>query len=57
MVFEPNATTDSGTTTTNTGEIDIVEAADRVTTLISPLVDLLSILVQTLTAYVLLRKL
>lgn len=57
MVFEPDATTDSGTTNSTSGQLDVVETADRVATLLSPLVDMLSVLVQTLTAYALLRKL
>ncbi|QLH83353.1 hypothetical protein [Halosimplex pelagicum] len=64
MAFEgdPNATgsgcTDCETTTSaSTSGVNIVEAADRVSTIMAPFTNLIAVLVNALTAYTLVKKL
>lgn len=61
MVFAPNPTTTTDSTATSTsttaGEgVDVLEALERVSTMLDPFVQLLTVVVQALTAYTLLRK-
>jgi len=64
MVFEGTSDTSGSTctdcestTSASTGGIGIVQAADRVSTIMAPFTDLISVLVNALTAVVLIRKL
>lgn len=57
MVFSGETTETDSTTTTSTGEVSAVEMAERVSTLMAPFLNLLTVLVQALTAYTLLKKL
>jgi hypothetical protein len=64
MVFEGTSETSgstctdcTSTTSASTGDIGLVEAADRVSTIMAPFTDLITVLVNALTAVVLIRKL
>jgi hypothetical protein len=51
---DSTATTTDGTTTS--AEITTIEAAERISSLLSPFVQLVTVIVQALTAYTLLRQ-
>ena len=64
MVFKGSSETSgstctdcTSTTSASTGDIGLVEAADRVSTIMAPFTDLITVLVNALTAVVLIRKL
>lgn len=58
MVFEPSPTTDAQSTTTSDsgGSLDALEVLTRISTMMEPLVQLLTVMVQLLTAITLVRK-
>lgn len=58
MVFygETQTTDSTADSATTTAELGVVEAADRVATVIAPFLDFLSLIVQTLTVYTLIKK-
>jgi len=58
MVFSVASTTepDSTATTESTGDLDVVETLERLSEMLEPFVQLLTVVVQALTAYTLMRK-
>lgn len=60
MVFSPDATATTDSTApsddTTEGDLSTVEAIERVNTMLTPFVQLLTVVVQGLTAYTLIKR-
>lgn len=58
MVFEPDATTteEQSNSTSTSGELSTLDVLERLSTMFTPFVQLLTVIVQGLTAYTLLRQ-
>lgn len=59
MVFSVDITTEpdsTATTDTKSGDLDVVETLERFSAMLEPFVQLLTVVVQALTAYTLMRK-
>lgn len=57
MVYFGDSTDPAATSTDTQDELSLIETADRISTIMRPFLDVLTVLVQTLTAYTLIKKL